>query len=84
MHLDETHSEVESTDQPQSVDKVMVYPGADAEFLLYQDDGVTYAYEKGEGRITNLSWNDAAQKLSWHGAAAWERNDSEIIQIAGH
>jgi alpha-glucosidase len=27
---------------------IQVYPGADAEFVLYEDDGITYAYKNGE------------------------------------
>jgi len=43
---------------------VRVYRGADADFTLYDDDGTTYAYEKGTGTtVTRLHWDDAAGKL---------------------
>jgi alpha-D-xyloside xylohydrolase len=44
--------------------RLRVYPGADADFALYDDDGRTYAYEKGAGKVTRLHWDDAAGKLS--------------------
>ena len=39
---------VEKTSQPQRLKKLRVYPGADADFTLYDDDGKTYGYENGE------------------------------------
>jgi len=72
---------VESTNQAQKIAKVRVYPGADTEFVLYEDDGKTYAYEKGESKITRLRWNDASQKLTHEGAKAWAGSDSEILEV---
>jgi alpha-D-xyloside xylohydrolase len=72
---------IESTSQPQKIARLRVYPGADAEFTLYEDDGKTYAYEKGDSRVTRLRWNDAKQKLSHEGAEAWTKADSEIVEI---
>ncbi len=74
---------IESSDQPQKIVGVRIYPGADAEFTLYQDDGKTYAYEKGDSRITRLHWNDAAQHLTHQGAEAWTEPDSEIVDVIG-
>jgi alpha-glucosidase (family GH31 glycosyl hydrolase) len=74
---------IESTSQVQRIAKVRVYPGADADFRLYQDDGKTYAYEKGESLITVLHWNDATEKLSHEGPAAWTEPDSEILEVIG-
>ncbi len=56
-------SPVESTHQQQSIAKVRVYPGADASFTLFSDDGTTYAYENGAGSVTHLKWDDAGQKI---------------------
>lgn len=72
---------IESTNQKQPIAKLRVYPGADAEFTLYDDDGKTYAYEKGDSRITRLHWNDTARKLSHEGAEAWTKPDAEILQV---
>ena len=77
-----TGAEIESTSQPQKVARVRVYPGADVDFTLYSDDGTTYAYEKGDFKVTNLHWDDAAKKLSHAGAEAWSEPDSEIVEIA--
>jgi alpha-D-xyloside xylohydrolase len=41
---------VESTNEVQRIATLRVYSGADADLDLYQDDGTTYNYEKGELR----------------------------------
>jgi alpha-D-xyloside xylohydrolase len=73
---------IESTNQVQVIDKVRIYPGADADFTLYQDDGKTYAYEKGVRSITHLHWDEGAQKLSHQGTPAWKNSDEQILEIA--
>ena len=47
-------SEVESTQEKQTIASVRVYPGANGSFTLFEDDGKTYAYEKGGGSVTNF------------------------------
>jgi len=74
-------SAIENTGQEQKIERVKVYPGADGEFTLYNDHGKTYAYEKGEGRITHLHWDDAGQRLTHEGAPAWSETDRQIIEI---
>ena len=76
-------AEVESAQQPQSVASVQVYPGADGSFTLFQDDGNTYAYEKGAGSITKLTWDDASHKLKHEGPQAWQQPDSAIVKVVG-
>jgi alpha-glucosidase (family GH31 glycosyl hydrolase) len=71
-------SPVESTQDRQAVAKVKVYPGASSEFQLYDDDGTTYAYEKGDRRITTLKWDDARGKLTQSGAKAWDADDNVV------
>ncbi len=71
---------IESTSQAQKIERVRVYPGSDADFTLYDDDGKTYAYEKGDSRITHLHWDDTAKKLTQQ-AQAWSGRDSEIIEV---
>jgi alpha-D-xyloside xylohydrolase len=41
-----------------------VYAGADAAFTLYEDDGTSYGYERGELSRIPLLWNDATRTLS--------------------
>ena len=74
---------IENTSQRQKISKLRVYSGADAVFTLYEDDGKTYAYEKGDNRITRLRWNDSTQKLVHEGAEAWTKPDSEIVEVIG-
>jgi len=71
---------VESTYGKQAIEKVKVYAGADAQFVLYDDDGTTYAYEKGENRITTLKWDDAARKLTQNGTQAWDAK-ANIVEV---
>jgi len=78
-----TGSPIESTAQEQKIAKVRVYPGADADFTLYSDDGTTYAYEKGDFKTTRLHWNDAAKKLTHEGERAWLGDDRNVIEIMG-
>jgi alpha-D-xyloside xylohydrolase len=72
---------IESTSQIQKIARVRVYPGADADFALYQDDGTTYAYEQGDGRISRLHWNDTTHKFDHTGPPAWAAPDSEIVDV---
>ena len=44
--------------------ELLVYPGADGDFDLYEDAGDTYAYEKGEHAIIPLHWDDKAATLT--------------------
>jgi alpha-D-xyloside xylohydrolase len=78
-----TGTMVESTHQPQSIAKIRIYPGADARFTLFNDDGMTYAYESGAGNITRLHWDDKAQHLAHDGAQAWTAPDSAIVEVIG-
>jgi len=38
--------------------EVRVYPGADAVFALYEDDGDTYAYQRGASSRIPMRWDD--------------------------
>lgn len=78
-----TGSAVDSTHQKQSIAQVRVYPGADANFTLFSDDGTTYAYEKGAGTVTHLHWNDASHQLTHEGPAAWNGPDGTVVKVFG-
>lgn len=43
--------------------EILVYPGQDAEFALYEDAGDGYGYEKGEYAVTQMRWNESTQQL---------------------
>ena len=51
----------EKTDEPLSL---VIYPGRDGDFLLYEDDGKSFNYRKGEWMGTQLLWNDARSELT--------------------
>jgi alpha-D-xyloside xylohydrolase len=74
---------VESTHEVQAIAKLRVYPGADADFTLFSDDGTTYAYEQGAGSVTRLHWDEVSRKLSHTGAAAWSGPESAIVEVVG-
>lgn len=42
---------------------ITVYPGADGEFPLYEDDGVSFNYRKGDWMGIQLKWNDSQRSL---------------------
>ena len=44
--------------------EIVVYPGADADFTLYEDEGNNYNYEKGMYSTINLHWNDRSKSLT--------------------
>ena len=43
--------------------ELWIYPGADADFVLYEDDGETYDYEKGAFATIPIHWDDERQQL---------------------
>lgn len=48
---------------PEAPFEVRVYPGKDAEFELYEDEGNSYRYEDVEYVITKFVWSEKDQKL---------------------
>ncbi len=67
---------VESTKEKQALAKIKVYPGADAAFTLYNDDGVTYGYETGVREIKTLKWDDRKGVLSQDGG-------KDLVEVVG-
>ena len=51
----------EKVDAPLSI---TVYPGAHGEFLLYEDDGVSFDYRRGNWMGLQIEWNDAQRALA--------------------
>jgi alpha-D-xyloside xylohydrolase len=72
---------VENTGQVQRLAKIRVYPGASSDFTMYQDDGKTYAYEKGTSSVTKLHWDDGAGKLTQQGVSVGSVND--LVEVVG-
>lgn len=51
----------EKNDEPM---EIRIYPGADAEFIYYEDEGDNYNYEKGLYNTILFKWNEKDQRLS--------------------
>jgi alpha-D-xyloside xylohydrolase len=73
--------DIPSTATPQALKEVRVYPGRNAEFALYDDDGVSYDYEKGSGKTTRLKWDDKAKQLTAEGDKSLGRSIKELVRI---
>jgi alpha-glucosidase (family GH31 glycosyl hydrolase) len=43
---------------------LQIYPGADGRFMLYDDDGQTFDYQRGAWMGIDMRWNDARRVLS--------------------
>lgn len=68
---------------------VHVYEGADAEFTLYEDDGVSYDYERGARAEIPIYWNQATRTLtigkrvgSFPGLL--KERTFEVVFVSGH
>ena len=42
---------------------ISIYPGADASFLLYEDDGISFNHRKGEWMGIEMNWSDSRRTL---------------------
>lgn len=51
----------EKVDEPTTL---RVHAGADGAFTLYDDDGISQAYLRGEGTAINLRWDDKTRRLT--------------------
>lgn len=51
---------LQSDSQPLSV---VVYPGNDGEFILYEDDGQTFNFHQGQAMWIGLRWDDQAKSV---------------------
>lgn len=53
-----------STQKAEDPIELRIYPGADGDFTIYEDENDGYAYEKGVYATIPLHWDDAAHKLT--------------------
>ncbi len=44
--------------------EMRIYPGADGQFTLYEDEGDSYNYEKGAYATIDFKWNDRSRTLT--------------------
>jgi alpha-D-xyloside xylohydrolase len=75
--------QVPSTATAQALESIRVYPGADASFALYDDDGVTNAYQTKGGRKAMLRWDDKTARLTASGKLPTGQNAASLVQIVG-
>ena len=52
-----------SNEKPADPIELRIYRGADGHFTLYEDEGDTYDYEKGQYATIPISWHDATHTL---------------------
>ncbi len=52
---------LEPSDEPLTL---VIYPGADGHFVIYEDDGVTFDFRWGEQMKIEARWNDRARRLA--------------------
>ncbi|RXH57866.1 TIM-barrel domain-containing protein [Granulicella sibirica] len=74
---------VENTNDLQQIAKLRVYPGRDADFELYSDDGTTYKYEKGDMQLTKLHWSESVGKLTREGAKLDVDSEAGLVEVVG-
>ncbi|MDE5982391.1 MAG: DUF5110 domain-containing protein [Duncaniella sp.] len=53
-----------STEKPWNDLEIRIYPGADGEFTLYEDEGDNYNYENGAFSTIKFTWDNAARRLT--------------------
>jgi len=53
-----------ATEKPADPLEIRVYPGANGEFQLYEDENDNYNYEKGAFATITFRWDDATRKLT--------------------
>ena len=51
-------------DKPEAPIELWVYPGHDASFTIYQDDGVSNAYQQGDWQRTEVRWDNKTRKVT--------------------
>jgi alpha-D-xyloside xylohydrolase len=56
--------DIQSTaEQPDAALELWVYPGQDGSFMLYEDEGDNYNYEKGAFATIQIRWEEQKRRL---------------------
>jgi alpha-D-xyloside xylohydrolase len=53
-----------ATEKPADTLELRIYPGADGQFTLYEDENDSYNYEKKEFATIQFAWNEAGRELT--------------------
>ena len=56
--------DIQNTSTPQALSEIRSIRVKIANSRSIDDDGITYGYEKGQGRMTRLHWDDGRQQLT--------------------
>ncbi len=75
-----------SNQHPDAPVELRIYPGRDASFSLYEDDGISYDYEKGLSATIPLRWNDRMKVLTigarhGHYSGMPERREFSLVMV---
>lgn len=54
---------VQSAEEPADPLEIRVYPGKDADFTFYEDQGDSYSYERGQRATIPMHWDDRRRTL---------------------
>lgn len=73
--------QIPNTSVRQSLEAIRVYPGRNASFTFYDDDGVTNAYRKGGGTRVTLRWDDARKTLVASGKLPGGRSPASLLRL---
>jgi alpha-D-xyloside xylohydrolase len=76
-------ADIPSTATAQKLAEIRVYPGRDGAFTLYDDDGTTNAYRKGQGTSATLRWDDRARRLTASGRLPTGQDPQPLVRIVG-
>jgi len=74
---------IQNTATKQALSEIRVFPGRNASFTLYDDDGVTNAYKKGGGKSATLRWDEASKKLTASGALPTGQAPAPLVKVIG-
>jgi len=53
-----------TSEKPADPIELRVYPGADADYTIYEDEGDSYRYEKGAYATIPIHWNNLTKTLT--------------------
>jgi alpha-D-xyloside xylohydrolase len=74
---------IQNTSTKQALTEIRVFPGRNASFTLYADDGVSNAYKKDGGRTATLRWDEASRKLSAGGPLPTGQAPAPLVKVIG-
>jgi len=72
---------IQNTATKQALSEIRVFPGRNASFTLYDDDGVTNAYKKDGGKSATLRWDEAGRKLTATGALPTGQAPAALVKV---